>query len=128
MSLLAGFSVQRTPAIEVATGAATAFAAITAGLPGPPFVVSFSDLRPSAMRATSASFIMIIVVIGFFSLILTGNFAGEEFRLLALLVPGTLGGLFASRYVRPYLDREWFRPTVLVVACLGGIALAIRNF
>lgn len=126
--LLAGFSVQRTPSIEVVTGAATAFAAITAALPGPPFVVSFSDLSPSAMRATSASFIMVIVIIGFFSLLVTGNFAGEEFGLLAMLVPGTVGGLFASRFVRPYLDREWFRPTVLIVACLGGVVLAIRSF
>lgn len=127
VALLSGWSVTRTPKVEILAGGATAFAAITAGLPGPPFVVAFSDLRPAALRATSASVIMIIAVIGFFILVATGNFGAPEFRLLALLVPGTVAGLVLSRYVRPQLERPWFRPLVLTVSAIGGLALVMRN-
>jgi uncharacterized membrane protein YfcA len=126
-SMIFGFSVRRTPAIEVGSGAATAFCAVTAALPGPPFVVAFSDLRPAAMRSTASLFISSLVLISLVALAVTGNFAGEEARLLALLVPGTIGGLLLARYVRPVLERPWFRPLILVVAALGGIALVLRN-
>lgn len=125
--MILGFSVQRTPAVEVASGAATAFGAITAALPGPPFVVAFSDLRPAAMRSTASLFLSSLVLISLVVLWLTGNFAGEELRLLALLVPGTLAGLVLARYVRPLLERPWFRPLILTVAAIGGIALVLRN-
>ncbi|NNC79353.1 MAG: TSUP family transporter [Acidimicrobiales bacterium] len=127
VALLAGVTVKRTPAIEVATGAGSAFAAVTASLPGPPFVVAFSDLRPAAMRATSASFLVALTVLSFFSLVATGNFARDEFELLALMLPGTVAGLFVSRFVRPHLESQWFRPLILIIAGIGGIALIIRN-
>jgi uncharacterized membrane protein YfcA len=127
VALLSGWSVTRTPRVEVLAGGATAFAAVTAGLPGPPFVVAFSDLRPAALRATAASVIMVIAGVGFLSLIATDNFGASEFRLLALLVPGTIAGLILSRYVRPQLERPWFRPLVLTVSAIGGLALVMRN-
>lgn len=126
-ALLLGWSVRRTPRVEVLTGAATAFSSVTAGLPGPPFVVAFSDLRPAALRATAGSFIMIVAVLGFVALAATGNFGLTEFSLLALLVPGTLIGLFLSRFVRPHLDRPWFRPLILIVSGVGGLALVVRS-
>ncbi len=126
-ALLSGVSINRTPAVEVASGAASAFGAVTASLPGPPFVIAFSDLRPAAMRATSTSFLIVLTMISWVGLILTGNFGEEEFTLLALLFPGCICGLIASRYVRPYLEHAWFRPLILVMAAAGGIALILRN-
>ncbi len=127
VAMIVGFKVRRTPVIEVIAGGATAFCAITAALPGPPFVVAFSDLRPAAMRATVSVFLSSLVVISLIALTITGNFGAHEVRLLALLVPGTVAGLVLARYVRPLLDRPWFRPLILVVAGLGGVALVLRN-
>ena len=127
VALLSGVTVQRTPVVEVITGAASSFSAITASLPGPPLVVALSDLRPGPMRATTSSFLLVMAIISFFSLSVTGNFGREEYQLLAYLVPGCVLGLFASRYVRPHLEAAWFRPLILVVAGIGGIALVLRN-
>lgn len=127
VALLFGFTIRRTPTIELFAGAASAFSSVTAGLPGPPFVFAFSDLKPAALRATSATFISLIAGVAFFGLLVTGNFGSQEFGLLAALFPGTLAGLFVARYVRPHLEQPWFRPLVLVVSGVGGLALIIRN-
>lgn len=126
-AMIFGLSVRRTPAVEIGSGAATAFSAVTPALPGPPFVVAFSDLRPAAMRSTASVFLSTLVLVSLIALAVTGNFGSREVQLLALLVPGTIGGLIVARYVRPLLERPWFRPLILVVAGLGGVALALRN-
>lgn len=127
VAMLFGLSVRRTPVVEVVAGAATGFCAVSAALPGPPFVAAFSDLRPAAMRSTASLFISSLIVISLVPMALSGRFAGHEVRLLALLVPGTIGGLLLARYVRPLLERPWFRPLILIVAAVGGIALVLRN-
>lgn len=125
--MLLGLRVRRTPAVEVAAGAATAFSAVTAALPGPPFVAAFSDLQPAAMRSTASLYIGSFILIALVPLAATGNFGGHELQLLAVLVPGTFGGLLLARFVRPMLERPWFRPLILIVAGMGGIALVLRN-
>ena len=125
--LLSGVHIRRTPLVEVISGAASAFGAITASIPGPPFVIAFSDLRPGALRATSTAFLIVLTLISWAGLSFTGNFGRAEYDLVAALLPGTIVGLFASRYVRPHLDRPWFRPLILVMAAAGGIGLVLRN-
>lgn len=127
VATLLGLSVRRTPAVEVVAGAATALSAITAALTGPPFVVAYSDLRPAALRSTASLFISVLIVVSLVTLAFTGNFGGDEVRLLLLLVPGTVAGLVLARFVRPVIDRPWFRPLILVVAAVGGVALVLRN-
>lgn len=125
--LLAGARVSRTPRTDVAAGGATAFASVTAGLPGPPLVLNFSDMTPSQMRGTSSSFILVVAVTGVTGLVLAGEFAGEESMLTLRLLPGIALGMFAARFARPYLDRSWFRPAVLFIAMLGALALVGRQ-
>ena len=43
VALLLGLSVRRNPVMDVLAGGATAFAAVTASLPGPPLVVALND-------------------------------------------------------------------------------------
>lgn len=125
--LLSGWNLIRTPRAEIAAGAGCAFASLTAALPGPPLVCVYSDMRPPMMRPTSALLIFSVATIGFFSLLFTGNFGSREFELLLWLVPGVVIGLVASRWVRPHLDRPWFRPMVLIMAMIGGLGLVVRQ-
>lgn len=125
--LLSGFELQRGPRAEIAAGGGCAFASLTAALPGPPLVCVYSDMKPSTMRPTASMLIMSVAIIGFFSLLFSGNFGGHEVKLLGYLVPGVLAGLFAARWVRPHLDRPWFRPMVLVIALVGGLGLVARQ-
>lgn len=125
--LLAGWTLARTPRAETVAGAVCAFSSLTAALPGPPLVCVYSDMKPSMMRPTASLLILSVATIGFFTLLLSGNFGREEAGLLAWLMPGVIAGLIASRWVRPHLDRPWFRPLVLVIALVGGLALVARQ-
>lgn len=126
--LLMGVQLTRTQNTDVVGGAMCAFASVTAALPGPPLVLCLNNVRPAAMRATVSSYVLVVAAIGFVSLLLTGNFGGDEVELTLWLLPGIFGGLFLSRWVRPYLERSWFRPLVLVMALCGGLGLVIRQF
>lgn len=125
--LLAGWNLSRTPKAESVAGAVCAFSSLTAALPGPPLVCVYSDMKPSMMRPTASLLILSVATIGFFTLLASGNFGSHEFELLGWLMPGVIAGLIASRWVRPHLDRPWFRPLVLVIALIGGLALVGRQ-
>lgn len=126
-SILLGAKATRSRAVEIGAGAIMAFASITAALPGPPLVVAFSDMKPSAMRGTASAAILAVVIIAAITLTTAGRFGRHELELLGLLFPGAALGLFSARYLRPVLDRSWFRTAVLVMACAGGIALVVRQ-
>jgi len=61
------------------------------------------------------------------AIVATDNFGTDELELTGWLVPGVVIGLFAARYVRAYVDRSWFRPAVLTMAFVGGVALVARH-
>ena len=125
--LLTGPRIGRSTRNEVATGGLVAFASTTAALPGPPLVVAFSDMKPSAMRGTASAVILTVAVFVGISLAVAGRFGLHELGLTALLAPGAFIGMLASRYLRPRLDRTWFRTAVLIVAGAGGLALVLRQ-
>lgn len=126
--LLGGFEPVRTNRTETLGGALCAFASVTAALPGPPLVMCLHDAKPAALRATIGSFVLFVAAIGFVLLLVTGNFGTHEGELTLWLIPGILAGMYAARWVRPFLDRSWFRPLVLSVALCGGLALVVRQF
>lgn len=125
--LLAGFRVVRTPRTEMVAGVLTAFATVTASLPGPPIIVALNDLEPKRLRPTCSAIILAVSVFGLTGLLLTGNFGADEVRLTAWLVPGIATGMLLARWARPYMDGPLFRPTVLTIALIGGVALVVRS-
>jgi len=125
--LLLGLSLARTPKSETVAGAACAFASLTAAMPGPPLVCVYADMKPSTMRATASLLILSVAAIGFVTLLVSGEFGSHEFELLLRLLPGVIAGLIVSRWVRPHLGRPWFRPMVLIIALIGGLALVARQ-
>ncbi len=127
LALLSGFRLHRKTITERVAGAVTGFATTTASLPGPPIVLAYSELRPASLRATAGSIILIAAGSALVLLAATGNFGRHELELSARLVPGIAAGLLASRWIRPLVDRQWFRALVLSVAMAGGMALVIRN-
>jgi len=125
--LLAGHTIRRTRSTEVAAGFLSTFASVTASLPGPPLVCVYADMAPAKMRSTASMLIIWIAAIGFVGLLLSGNFGSHEVELLGWLLPGVLFGLLIARWVRPLIDRPWFRQLILVVSMIGGLALVARQ-
>lgn len=125
--LLAGVTVQRTRTSEIVAGVFSTFASVTASLPGPPLVCVYADMSPPKMRSTASMLVIWIAAIGFVGLLVSGNFGRHEFDLLLWLLPGAVIGLVASRWVRPFIDKPWFRQLILVVAMFGGLALVARQ-
>lgn len=125
--LLCGLRIPRTTPVEIVTGTAATFTSVTAGLPGPPLVLTFSDMKPATMRGSVATFILLVAITAVIGLVASDEFGGREVELTGWLIPGVLIGLAASRHVRPLLDRAWFRPAVLIVALAGGMALILRQ-
>lgn len=125
--LLIGFTLHRSSGSDVITGAACAFTSMTAALPGPPLVVGFHDLSPSAMRCTVSLFVACVSAVALGLLLAIGRFGATEAGYLLVMAPGAVVGLVLSRWTRPLLDRVWFRPSVLTISLLGGLVLAVRS-
>ncbi len=125
--LLSGVRVPRTTGGDVLTGAASAFTSITAALPGPPLVIGFADLAPRSLRCTVSVFVAATGAFAFAGLVIIDRFGFHEATLLALMVPGLVLGVYLSRWTRPLLDREWFRPSVLALSLAGGAALVLNQ-
>lgn len=125
LTLLAGFRLRQTARTEFAGGLTCSFGAMAAALPGAPLGICFSEMRPPVLRSTSSVYIGIVGGVGIGLLAGRGNFGLHELKLIGYLLPGMFIGLGISRWVRPFLDRTWFRPAVLTVALAGGLALII---
>ena len=127
ISLLCGLRIPRSPRVEVATGTAVAFSSVTAALPGPAFVLTFSEMKPATLRGTVGSVFFMVAVTGMIGFVATGEFGRHEIELIGWLLPGILLGLNLARFVRPFLDRTWFRSAVLLIALAGGVALIFHQ-
>ncbi len=127
LALLAGFRIERRPTTDVVGGALISASSVAASLPGPAAVVTYNDLEPRALRGTIGTFAGASSVVSLIGLTATGVLTTHELGLAARLFPGVLVGLAVASRVRHHLDRTWFRPVVLGVACAGGLALVIRT-
>ncbi len=126
-ALLAGFELNRSPRNEVIGGAAASFGAVAAALPGPPLVMTLHDTPGPVLRPTISLVNVLIVTIGLVGLVSVGRFGSDELGLLGLISPFVVAGLVLARFVRPWLDRSFFRPAVLCLALAGGAALLLSN-
>ncbi len=127
IAVLYGGGPRRTRTNMVALGAFTAFTGATAGLPGPAMTIAYHDAPPATFRSTSSLFVSMFVVVATVVLAVFGEYGGREVELTLLLVPPIIAGLIAARYLRPVIDTTIFRPAILVLAALGGLALIGRS-
>lgn len=125
--LLCGIHLARSPRTDVAGGGAFAFSLIVAGIPGPAAAVAFNDLPPSSYRGTLGYLGIPVAIFSVVLLGIAGEFGAHELELTAWMLPGLAIGMLAARWVRPILDQAWFRPAMLWMALLGGLAVVIRQ-
>lgn len=126
-TLIFGWKPTRSPVTETITGAAVSFTAVSAGMPGPPLVIGYHDLKPAELRGMAGSLVTVVIAVGLVALWASDNFGLEELKLSGLAIPGMVAGLVAARWARPLFDRPWSRIAVLSLAFLGGLSLVIRQ-
>lgn len=125
--LLAGVTLPRTPPWEVAGGAATAFTAVSAALPGPPLVMTLHDKPGPVMRPMISITSIALAAVAVVLMATVGLFGRDEAVLVGVLAPFVGLGLLVAAVVRPWLDRSYFRPVILTIAVAGGLALFVES-
>ena len=90
-------------------------------------VIVFHDVEPPTLRSTTGAFLILLALPSLALLWLVDEFGRHELELTIRMAPGLVAGLVVSRWLRPVVDRVWFRPLVLGLAAAGGAALVLRN-
>lgn len=119
------FSPQR-PQL-VAAGFLSGLMGTMASIGGPPMVLVYQRADGPRLRSTMASFFWFGTILSLGALWLIGRLGLIDLWLTALLVPGLVGGLFASRWAARAVDRGYTRRVVLAVAAAAGLAVIVRQ-
>jgi hypothetical protein len=118
---LVGFHPRRQPGQLFSGGVASGFMGTAAGIGGPPIALFFQTATGPEIRGALARFFGISAVISLALLWLFGQFHREELVAGLWLVPGTVAGFVASRWLAGHVDRGHVRTAVLVLSSLSAL-------
>ncbi|WP_428122284.1 TSUP family transporter [Candidatus Poriferisodalis sp.] len=113
---------------DYAAGAGTAFSSSVAAVPGPVYAVFASHWKPAALRATLATYMLIVGTAIIVALVIIGDFGLRQLWLGLGLLPAVALGLPIGRWLRPRLAGPRFRMIVLGVAATSATVVLIRQF
>ena len=106
-------------------GIASGFMATAAGLGGPPVALVYQREPGLRLRGTLAAYFIVGTVMSLCALAWAGRFGGQEIRLSAFLVPGTVLGYMMSRRAAAYLDDGRTRAAVVAVSALSAVSVIV---
>ena len=98
-----------------------------ASIGGPPMALVYQDAEGARLRATMSSLFWVGTILSLVALRLVGRFGIEEVHLTLVMLPGTLIGLYASRWTASVVDRGHTRTAVLAVAAVAGVVVILRQ-
>ena len=110
---------------EYAAGAGTAFSSSVAAVPGPVYAVFASHWQPAALRATLATYMLVVGTVIISAQAVMGDFGLKQLWLALSLLPAVALGLPFGRWLRPRLAGPRFRMIVLGVASTSAIVVLI---
>ena len=112
---------------EYAAGAGTAFSSSVAAVPGPVYAVFASHWQPAALRATLATYMLVVGTVIISAQAIMGDFGIRQLWLALGLLPAVALGLPFGRWLRPRLAGPRFRMIVLGVAATSATVVLIRQ-
>ncbi|WP_419922144.1 TSUP family transporter [Candidatus Poriferisodalis sp.] len=112
---------------EYAAGAGTAFSSSVAAVPGPVYAVFASHWQPAALRATLATYMLVVGTVIISAQAVMGDFGLKQLWLALSLLPAVALGLPFGRWLRPRLAGLRFRMIVLGVAATSATVVLIRQ-
>jgi uncharacterized membrane protein YfcA len=122
-----GLRFQPRPRTLATAGMLSAIMGTIASIGGPPMALVYQDAEGARLRATMSSFFWIGTILSLVALRLVGRFGSEEVRLTLVMLPGTLIGLYTSRWTASVVDRGNTRTAVLAVAAVAGVVVILRQ-
>ena len=120
-------SVAVTPRRTIAAGTVSGFMGTTTGVGGPPMALLFQRTDARTVRATLSAYFFAGTLLSIMSLTIAGELGARQWRLALLLLPGVVAGVIASRWLRPYLLGQWFRPSLLALCAASATVLLIQE-
>lgn len=111
----------------VVAGAISGFMGTVSGVGGPPMAIVYQRGHPRIVRATLAAFFAVGTVLSLVALVLAGGIGRHELALGALLTPGVVIGIVASKWVRPVIEGPRFRPVLLAVCAASALVLLAKQ-
>ena len=120
-----GWAPQRGRWTAPVCGLLVAFGTRVAALPGPPFVILHHDRPPSMIRPNLSALNLVNLVVIVTIMATAGQVTAADLGRGALVAGSAAIGLVVAPPVRRWVDRRWFRPLVLSLAGLGGLAVVM---
>lgn len=112
--------VARTPPTLAVGGLASAFFGASTGIGGPPVGLLYQNEQGERMRSTVSLQMLFGAPVSFGVLIASGHLDGTDIRTGIALLPFTLAGTYAARWVIPHFD-DRLRPLILSTCGLAAI-------
>ncbi|MBV29584.1 MAG: TSUP family transporter [Actinobacteria bacterium] len=124
---LIGIRLPKGRGIQYLAGAATAFSATVAAIPGPVFAIFYGHRKPGTMRGTVARLMLLLAPMIITPLIISGAFGWYHTRLSLFLLPSAFLGLAFGAKLRPHLNGKWFKTAILGVASASALGMIFRE-
>ncbi len=110
---------------SVLSGSLVAFGLRVAALPGPPYAIVHHDDPPHVLRPNLASFVLVMTAVVVLRLVVTGSLSSRDLELSALVMGSAVVGLVLAPPFRRWVDKALFRPMLLGLCGLGGLATVV---
>lgn len=107
----------------VGAGALSGFMGTLTSVGGPPMALVYQREQAAKLRATLAGFFLFGATFSLLTLAASGEVGTDQLKYGALLVPGMVAGLVASRYLASHLDKGWSRWAVLAMSAVASVVL-----
>jgi len=108
-------------------GLLVAFGMRVAALPGPAFMILNHDQPPSMIRPNMSALNMANAGVILGVMFSAGDVQAGDLGRTALVCGSTLIGLTLAPPVRRWVDAIWFRPVLLCLSGLGGLAVVVES-
>lgn len=119
--------VPRTNANLVAAGAIAGVTGTISGIGGPPLAMVYAGQPGPRVRASLAAYFTVGSIMSLAGLGLSGQVQTESFFQALLLLPALVVGAVLARPLARFLDSGRTRRSILIVAGISGLVLAVTS-
>jgi hypothetical protein len=124
-AMASGWHPRRRSWTSVLAGLLVALSLRVAALPGPPYAILHHDDPPEVLRPNISALVLVLGGTISIRLLVGGEVTGADLGRVVLVMGSALVGLLLAPPLRRWVDSGWFRPALLSVCGLGGLATAL---